>query len=120
MAVFERIREFGVLNAIGYGPVRVAVMMVAEGMFQAVVAAVVGSVLAVAFMIYLQTTGLDVGRLGGVAMMGMTMPTISRGAYTIDVVRLPLEMLFVIVFFAVLYPALKAAWIRPVEAIRHQ
>ena len=30
MAVFERIREFGVLKAIGYGPFRVASMMIAE------------------------------------------------------------------------------------------
>jgi putative ABC transport system permease protein len=120
MAVFERIREFGVLKAIGYGPVRVAVMMVAEGMFQAFVAAGLGCVLAAPAMIYLQNYGIDVGRLGGVSMLGMTMPAIWYGSYTLDAVRVPLEMLFFIVFFAVLYPAVKAAWIRPVEAMHHQ
>jgi ABC-type lipoprotein release transport system permease subunit len=29
-------------------------------------------------------------------------------------------MLIAIVFLAVLYPALKAAWIRPVEAMHHR
>lgn len=120
MAVFERIREFGVLKAIGYGPGQVLVMMLLEGMFQAVVAAVVGGLAAIPFMIYFQTVGVDVGALGGVSMMGMAMPTIWHGEYTLAGVKTPFVMLFVIVFFAVLYPALKAAWIRPVEAIQHQ
>jgi putative ABC transport system permease protein len=120
MAVFERIREFGVLKAIGYGPVRVAAMMVLEGLFQALVAAVVGIGLALPCMVYLSRVGIDVGRLGGVAMLGMSMPTIWRGAYSVDVCRVPVEMLFAIVLVAVLPPALKAAWIRPVDAMHHQ
>lgn len=120
MAVFERIREFGVLKAIGYGPGQVGVMMIAEGLFQALVASVLGTTLALPFMFYFQTVGIDVGRLGGVSMMGMMMPTIWHGVYTLSGVRTPFVMLFVIVFFAVLYPAIKAAWIRPVEAMHHQ
>lgn len=121
MAVFERIREFGVLKAIGYGPVRVLVMMVAEGLLQALVAAVAGCTLALPFMVWFQTAGIDVGRLGGVSMgMGMAMPTIWRATYTLDLVSVPIGMLFLIVFFAVLYPAMTAAWIRPVEAMQHQ
>jgi putative ABC transport system permease protein len=120
MAVFERIREFGVLKAIGYSPGRVWLMMVAEGLLQACVAAALGCLLALPFMAYLQAVGLDVGRLGGVSMMGMTMPTIWRATYTLDLVSVPIFMLFVIVFLAVLYPASKAAWIRPVEAMQHQ
>lgn len=119
MAVFERIREFGVLKAIGYGPGQVAMMMIAEGMFQALVAALVGTAAAVPVMFYLQTTGLDVARIGGVSMMGMSMPTLWRGVYTLETTRVPVVMLFAIVFAAVLYPALKAAWIRPVEAMHH-
>ena len=53
-------------------------------------------------------------------MMGMTMPTIWRAPYTLDLVTVPLVMVFVIGFFAVLWPATKAAWIRPVEAMQHQ
>ena len=37
-----------------------------------------------------------------------------------EIPLLPLVMLVVIVALAVTYPALKAAWIRPVEAMRHQ
>lgn len=76
MAVFERIREFGVLKAIGYGPVRVLVM-VTEGLLQALVATVLGCILALPFMYWFQTAGLDVGRLGGVSSPSSSPPTIS-------------------------------------------
>lgn len=120
MAVFERIREFGVLKAIGYGPFHVLFMMLAEGLIQALVATVLGVALAAPGMWYLGTYGIDVGVLGGMEMAGMTMPAIWMGEYSIATAQVPIIMLFVIVFVAVLYPALKAAWIRPVEAMTHQ
>lgn len=120
MAIFERIREFGVLKAIGYSPGQVFSLMVLEGLVQAAVAAVVGSVLALPVMYWLTTEGLQIAGLAGVSMMGMTMPPVWHGVYTLDVVAVPVVMLFGIVLAAVVYPAAKAAWIRPVEAMHHQ
>jgi ABC-type lipoprotein release transport system permease subunit len=120
MAIFERIREFGVLKAIGWGPGRVFAMMVLEGLLQAAVAAVLGSILALPVMYWLATTGLEITGLAGVSMMGMTMPPVWHGVYTLDGVSVPLVMLFGIVLAAAVWPAAKAAWIRPVEAMHHQ
>ncbi|HMV65637.1 MAG TPA: ABC transporter permease [Myxococcota bacterium] len=119
MAIFERIREFGVLKAIGYGPGQVFTLMMAEGLLQAVVAVAVGAAFAAPVMAWLAVYGVDVGALGGVSMVGMTMPAVWHGVYTWETVRVPVFMLFGIVSLAVLYPALKAAWIRPVEAMHH-
>jgi putative ABC transport system permease protein len=119
MAVFERIREFGVLKAIGYGPGQVFSMMVAEALVQASVATVLGGLIALPGMVWLQRVGIDVGTLGGLQMAGMTMPAIWKGSYTLATVRVPVVMLFVIAVAAVLWPAAKAAWIQPVEAMRH-
>lgn len=120
MAVFERIREFGVLKAIGYGPFQVFAMMVLEGLYQAAVALVIGLLLAAPAMWYLQTYGINVGVLGGIQMAGMTMPPMWYGRFAFDTAVVPVFMLFFIVFVAMLYPAAKAAWIRPVEAMHHQ
>ncbi|MCP4805780.1 MAG: ABC transporter permease [Proteobacteria bacterium] len=120
MAVFERIREFGVLKAIGYSPTQVFSMMMFEGLIQAGVAAVVGGLVAAGPMWYLQVHGMDVAGLSGVQMMGVTMPPVWRGVYTLDTLMVPVVLLFFIVFMSVLYPALKAAWIRPVQAMHHQ
>lgn len=120
MAVFERIREFGVLKAIGYSPMQVLTMMIAEGMIQACVATALGVAVAAPGMWYLQVHGIDVGRLGGMQMVGMTMPPVWHGNFTLATTRVPVIMLFVIVFCAVIWPALKAARISPVEAMHHQ
>lgn len=120
MAVFERIRELGVLKAIGFGPGRLLGMMLAEGLFQAAVAVVLGTILASPAMWYMQVHGIDVGALGGVQMVGMTMPAIWYGIYTVDGAKVPIIMLFFITVAATIYPALKAAWIQPVEAMHHQ
>lgn len=120
MAIFERIREFGVLKAIGYGPGQVFVLMVLEGLLQAVVATGIGVVLAVPVGWYLSTAGVDIGALAGTSMAGVTMPAIWHAAYSLDKVLPPLVLLFVVVFGSVLYPAAKAAWIAPVEAMHHQ
>lgn len=120
MALFERIREFGVLKAIGYGPLQVFLLMVMEGLLQATVATVIGGVFALPAMAWLQVHGVDIGALGGVSMLGMTMPTIWRADYTVAVVKVPVIMLYGIVAAAVVYPAAKAALIRPIEAMHHQ
>ncbi len=120
MAVFERIREFGVLKAIGYGPFQVLSMMLIEGLVQAGIATAIGLLLAAPCMWYLQVHGINVGVLGGMQMAGMTMPPIWKGLYTVENLQVPVVMLFIITFVAVLYPAAKAAWISPVEAMHHQ
>ena len=120
MAVFERIRELGVLKAIGFGPVRVLTMMVTEGLIQAGVATVAGLIIAAPGMWYLTVHGINVGALGGVQMIGMTMPAVWTGHFTVESASVPVVMLFVIVFIAVFYPALKAARVSPVEAMHHQ
>jgi ABC-type lipoprotein release transport system permease subunit len=119
MAVFERIKEFGVLKAIGYGPFQVMGMILAEGMLQATVAMCIGLVIAAPGMWYLQTYGINVGVLGGIQMAGMTMPAVWQGHYSVGTSGMPVVLLFFVVFCAVIYPAIKAAWVKPVEAMHH-
>jgi ABC-type lipoprotein release transport system permease subunit len=119
MAVFERIREFGVLKAIGYSPLQVLSMMVLEGMIQASVALVAGLALAAGPMWYIGTHGIDVGKLAGISMVGMTMPAVWRGVYNVETLQTPIVLLFVISFVAVLWPAIKAARSKPVDAMHH-
>jgi len=120
MAVFERIREFGILKAIGVGPFSVFGLILAEAGIQTLVALVSGLLLALPGMWYLSEVGIDVGSLGGMNVMGLAMRPVWNGVYTLDTVVVPIILLVVIVFFAVLYPALKAALIRPVQAMQYR
>ncbi|HJY83127.1 MAG TPA: FtsX-like permease family protein [Candidatus Binatia bacterium] len=120
MAVFERIREFGVLKALGMGPLRVVSLILVESAIQTVIAVVAGVTLAVPGMWYIGNVGINVGKLGGMSAMGLAMPPVWYGVYNSGTLSGPLVMLALIVLLAALYPACKAAWIRPVEAMRHQ
>lgn len=119
MAVFERIREFGVLKALGVGPLRVLSLLLIESGMQAAIAVAVGVALSVPAMWYLSVTGIDVGKLSGTNVMGVAMRPVWKGVYDVATCGGPLVMLMVIVLLAALYPALKAAWIRPLEAMHH-
>ncbi len=120
MAVFERIREFGVLKALGVSPLCVVNLIFVESAIQTAIAIAVGVTLALPGMWYLSNVGIDVGVLGGTSTMGVAMRPIWYGIYDANALSGPLLMLVLIVFLAALYPALKAAWIQPVEAMRHR
>jgi putative ABC transport system permease protein len=120
MAVFERIREFGVLKAVGMGPWQVFVMILAEGAVQVGVALAVGLLACLPAMWYLAMVGVNVGALGGASVMGVAMRQVWHGAFTPASISGPVVTLIAIVFLAILYPALRAAWIRPVSAMVHQ
>jgi len=119
MAVFERIREFGVLKALGVGPLRVFGLILIESAVQTGIAMVIGLTLSLPCMWYLSTRGIDTGEMGGMSIMGVAMDPIWYGVYTPESVVGPVFMLVLIVMLAILYPALKAAWIRPVRAMHH-
>lgn len=120
MAVFERIREFGVLKAIGYSPAQVLLVIFGECAVQTGLAVAVGFALAAPGLWYLVHVGIDMGRLGGMAMMGVVLDPVWRGVVEPGVVTGPLFTLLAIVGVAALYPAAKAAWISPIRAIHHR
>jgi ABC-type lipoprotein release transport system permease subunit len=119
MAVFERIRELGVLKALGVGPFEVLRLILLESAVQTGIAIGIGVALSVPAIFYLSTTGIDLGALAGTSILGIAMEPVWRAAVSIQVFTTPVVVLLIIVVIAVLYPAVKAAAVRPVEAMRH-
>ena len=120
MAVFERVRELGVLKALGVGPFDVMRLTLVESAIQTGIAILVGVTLAVPGLWYLSNTGIDLAKLGGVTIMGIAWDPVWRAAVQADIFTRPILVLLVIVAVAVIYPALKAALIRPVDAMHHR
>ena len=119
MAVFERVREFGVLKALGVSPTGVMGMIIWESAFQTGLAIVCGLILSVPLMWYLIQTGVDFGLEEGTTMMGIAWDPLVIPIVTLDSIGNPIIMLVVVVGMAILYPALKAALINPIKAIHH-
>lgn len=118
MAVFERIRELGVLKAIGFSPWKIFKLILLETGIQTTVALAIGVGLALPMNYYMVHTGLDMSSMGNVSIMGMAWDPVWRSTVTLGTYTGPVKSLLVIVFLAVTYPALRAAFIRPLEAIR--
>jgi ABC-type lipoprotein release transport system permease subunit len=120
MAVFERIREIGVLKALGFSPGWVLGLIVVESSLQTGLAVLLGLALSIPGLWFLTEVGINMGTLGGVSVMGLAMDPVWRAVVTDNTFKMPVLVLVVIVTLAVIYPAVKAAVIRPVEAMRHQ
>ncbi len=120
MAVFERVREFGILKAIGVGPASVLSLILLEGAIQALVAIVLAFLLCIPALWFLTDVGINMTLLSGVSVMGLSFDPIWTGVVTARTIYMPLTTMLVIVVLGVLYPALKAARITPLEAIHHQ
>jgi putative ABC transport system permease protein len=120
MAIFERIREFGIMKAIGVSPGSVLQLILTEGAIQALVAVVLALSLSIPALWYLVNVGIDLGRLGGVSVMGMSLDPVWKGVVSVKTFTMPLTTMMIIVVLGILYPAIKAARITPLEAIHHQ
>jgi putative ABC transport system permease protein len=121
MAVFERVRELGVLKAIGVGPGGVLGLIYLETLIQTGIALVVGVGLAIPANWYMTTTGIDLSAsMGGLTLMGSSIDPVWRSYVDTGTYVEPVVALVVIVALAVTYPALRAAFIDPITAMRHQ
>jgi len=120
MAVFERVREFGILKALGTSPFSVLKLIYTESAIQTGISIVCGILFSIPLIIYLTNTGVYLGSEEGLAVMGLAWDPNMRALFTVQSFTRPIIMFIVIVSLAILYPALKAAMIRPVRAMHHR
>ena len=106
MSVFERTREIGVLRAVGWSSSRVLRMIVFESLVLTIAAAFLGCLLGVAAS-QLVTLSPSVS--------GLLQPT-----YTVDTFVLAVVVAVVVGLLGALYPAIRAARLTPMEALRYE
>lgn len=115
MAVFERVREIGLMLALGMTPRNILAQIVAESVLLLVIGLVVGNVASVATIEPLKG-GIDVSIVGeGMEMWGSS-SVITPALYLKDVVMAN-AIVIVLGFFASLSPAWRASRYDPIRAI---
>lgn len=120
MSVFERIRELGILSALGMKARQILTMLLLEASTLALTGIGIGILLGVAVVLVLAKTGIPIGEsvasvAGGIAL-GTTLYT---KLVPTDIITLSIA-LFIIILLASLYPARFAARLEPVEALHAQ
>lgn len=118
MMVYERIREFGMLRALGLQARSLLALVLLESILMTVAGALLGLALGVPMVLWLGEVGIDLSRFAE----GLTEFGIGTTVYTrIDPrdIGLPVLVALVTGVLAALWPAWKAVRLRPAEAIRH-
>jgi len=115
MAVFERVREIGLMLALGMKPASILGQIIIESLLLLALGLATGSVLAWATVLPMQD-GVDLSIVGeGMEMWGMS--TVLTPELLLSDVVLANVVVLVLGFLASLSPAWRAAHYEPIEAI---
>ena len=123
MSVFERTTELGVLKALGLRPAKMVLLILVDSILLSGIAAFLGLVLGGVLDYYLVTQGLDMSGGTGkpLEIMGTNMEPTMKGSVKLSFLFfVPVTSLFLISVLASLWPAIRAARLNPVEAIRSE
>ena len=121
MSVMERLREFGVVLALGSSPGRLRWLVLLEALLLGLLAALAGCLLGALATWYLVEVGIDLQAFipETLEFGGVVFDPVLRAAWDLPwMARITLYIVG-LTLLAALYPAVKAGRITPVEAMRH-
>lgn len=122
MSVMERVRELGVMLAVGLTPARVAGLVMLEGALLGALAAAVGGGIGLALVLPLSKTGLDLAAMMGgesVEVAGVALNTVIYPTVEWPVFAAFCGLAWLFTVLSSVWPALHAARLKPVDAMRH-
>lgn len=119
MSVYERIRELGIMTAIGTGPGRIFSMIMTESVIVALLGICAGLAGGAALSYYFTVNPVDIsGYRSEMGLYNVTTLVYHAKMKTGDFVECIISLLFIAVVFTY-FPAKRASGLDPVRAIRH-
>jgi ABC-type lipoprotein release transport system permease subunit len=118
MSVFERIKELGIMMAIGFRPLQIFILILLETFYLTLCAILFGLLFGVSLSLYLTQYGLDLSSFTeGFSFAGIVAEPHWFAVTSVETVLPSVIFVFAISFVAVLYPAVKASLFKPVDAL---
>ena len=120
MSTYDRMKEFGIIRAIGATPWRIIKQVSLESFILTFVASIIGTVVGLSAALYFQKYGFDVSGEGNLSFGGVVMDPIWKASVSLGIILLPIGLMMLTSILSSLYPASIAARIKPVEAIHYK
>ena len=120
MSTYDRMKEFGIIRAIGATPWRIIKQVSLESFILTFVASIIGTVVGLSVALYFQKYGFDVSGQGNLSFGGVVMDPIWKASVSLGIILLPIGLMMLTSILSSLYPASIAARIKPVEAIHYK
>ena len=120
MATYDRMKEFGIIRAIGATPWRIIKQVSLESFILTFIASIIGTVVGLSAALYFQKYGFDVSGQGNFSFGGVVMDPIWKASVSLEIILLPIGLMMLTSILSSLYPASIAARIKPVEAIHYK
>jgi ABC-type lipoprotein release transport system permease subunit len=121
VSVMERVREFGIMMAIGFSPARLFGLVMCESLWLGLVGLVLAAIVTAGPYYYMATTGIDLTAqmdISGSEVAGVAVsPIMYVDIFTENLVMIASAALLATLLSG-LYPAWKAGRVVPVESIR--
>lgn len=117
MSLLERTREFGVLRSLGMKGHQLIALVLWEGLFLGLVATALGYAFGLPVMTYLQQAGIPLAeplRMGGI-LLDLRL----EAQITMQGLLFAPAVVILTTLVVSLFPAFRAAKLKPVEALRH-
>jgi len=112
MSVYERVSEIGTIAAIGTAPSRILGLFIAEGFSIGIFSTIVGNLIGIIslYIINISKIHFSFGRMKEILLVT---------SITLEELVIVSALVLFLTILASLQPALKAAKMQPVDALRH-
>lgn len=117
MAIVERIREIGMMMAIGFNKLKLFLMIMLETLFLAVIATPIGLIVSYFLVMYFNSVGIPLDGMGDAmeqyGFSSIVYPVLQSYQYG----RIA-SMVFTVTMISAIFPAIRALRLNPTKAIR--